>query len=444
MGKIGIICMRELKERIRAKSFFAMAIIGPLLVLGIVYLLFALGGKNKAHWQVLIADPANIMEQKILVKEDASVTYDFANGYIEADDFAKGKRYQKYDALLEVNEKVLNNKIAYLFYREKPSMLMASKVQYQFERRIEELVVSTFSDMTVAKFRELKQPISLGLRNVYDPREEAADMSAWVGYFFGAIILIFIFLFGMTIMRSISAEKSNRVVELVLACVKPRQLMLGKIMGVGIAAFLQFFLWVIIVGIGLYVMRETLFPNLLDASKMDVLQLTEEVKNQTLQDKMLVAKEYNEFVELVYERIRFENMLIFFVFFFTAAYLFYGAFFAALGSITGSEGDGQQFVLPLIVLLLFALYAGHYVIQNPNAELSAWLAYIPFTSPVVCMIKLAQGYPPGQGYLLYLSFFILIASSIVVLMLAGKLYKNGILQFGHRLNVKRILIWLKN
>jgi len=162
-----------------------------------------------------------------------------------------------------------------------------------------------------------------------------------------------------------------------------------------------------------------------------------------LQDSMLVAKEYNEFVELVYERIRFENMLVFFMLFFVAAYLFYGAFFAALGAVTGSEGDGQQFVLPLIGILLLALYAGHYVIQNPTSDLSTWFAYIPFTSPVVSMIKLAQGFPPGQGYLLYVSFFILVLSSFLVLLLAGRLYKNGILQFGHRLTLSKLMRWIK-
>jgi ABC-2 type transport system permease protein len=411
--------------------------------LGLIYVLFALGGKNKAQWKVLIADPAGIMEGKILAREDVKIQYDFANGYIETAEFAKGKRYQEYDALLEVNEKILNNKVAYLFYREKPSMLMASRIQYQFERRIEELIVAQFSKMSVSEFRTLKQPISLGIRNVYDPREEAADLSAWVGYFFGTIILLFIFLFGMTILRSISKEKSNRVVELILATVKPRQLMLGKIIGIGLSACLQFVFWVVIVGAGLYIMRETLFPDLLDASNIDIVQMTEEVKNQTLQDSMLAAKEYNEFVELVYERIRFENMLVFFILFFVSAYLFYGAFFAALGAVTGSEGDGQQFVIPLIGILLIALYAGHYVIQNPTSDLATWFAYIPFTSPVVSMIKLAQGFPPGQGYLLYISLIILIFSSFIVLLLAGRLYKNGILQFGHRLTLNKLIRWIK-
>jgi len=436
-----IIALRELKERIRSRSFVAMAIIGPLLVLGITYLLFALGGKNKAHWNVLITDKNAILHNKIMAQEDASVSYDFANDYIEIEDFASNPRYQKYDAMLEVNEKVLNNKTGFLFYREKPSAQMSARVRYQFERRLEEVLVEQFTSLSMSDFRKIKQPITIGFRNVYDPRDEASDMSGWVGFFFGTVILLFIFLFGMTVLRSISREKSNRIVEVLLASVKPRQLMMGKILGIGLSALLQFVIWATFIGIGLYVMRETLFPDLLDASNMNIAQMTAEMKDRTLQDQMLSAREYNEFVELIYERIRFGNMLGYFVLFLAAGYLFYGTFFAALGAASGSESDGQQFVIPLIAVLLLSLYGGYYALMNPVSEMASWFSFLPFTSPVVCMVKLAQGYPPGQGYQLFVSFLILLVSALGVLWMAGRLYRNGILQFGHRLGWKQFIRW---
>lgn len=438
-----IVAMRELKERIRSRSFITMAFVGPLLVLGIIYLLFVLGGSNKSHWNVLITDPKGIMQSKIMANEDASLSYDFANDYIEIEDFASNPAYQKYDAMLEVNEKVLNNKMGYLFYREKPSTQMEINIKYHFERRLEEIMVDQFTDLSVADFRKIKQPITVGLRNVYDPKDEASNLSGWVGFFFGTVILLFIFLFGMTILRSISKEKSNRIVEVLLASVRPKQLMLGKILGIGISAFLQFAFWILFIGIGLYAMRETLFPDLLDASKMDAIQMTAEMKNQTLQEQMITAREYNEFVDLVYERIPFGSMLAVFALFLGAGYLFYGTFFAALGAASGSESDGQQFVIPLIALLLLAVYAGYYTVQNPASEMTGWFSFIPFTSPVVCMVKVAQGYPPGQAYLLYLSLAVLLLSAVAVLALAGRLYKNGILQFGHRVGIRQFIKWTR-
>lgn len=443
MRNTSIIALREWRERLRSRSFLVLALVGPIVVLGLIYLLFALGGKNQTHWRVLIADPAAIMDNKIMAKEDVHITYDFINDYIEHEDFAIGKRFQSYDALLEVNEKVLNNKTGFLFYREKPSFLISTRVQYQFERRLEEVMVSEFSDLSVSKFRELKQPINLAFRNVYDPRDEASDLSGWVGFFFGAVILLFIFTFGMTILRSVSREKSNRIVEVILASVKPRELMFGKVLGIGLAAFIQFAIWVGLIALGLYAMRETLFPDLLDASKWDLQQMTEAYKNEALQQGGFRSKAYNEFVELVYERIQFGSMLGFFLLFFVLGYLFYGSFFVALGASAGSESDGQQFVFPLFGLLLLSLYSGYYGMYYPTSTLATWFSFLPFTSPVSCMVKLAQGYPEGTSYQLLFSIVFLLLSTLLTLWLAGRVYKNGILHQGHRLSLFQLIQWLR-
>lgn len=443
MRKSLLVAAREFRERLRSKNFLFMAVFGPLLVLGLVYLLFTLGGTTKKAWQVLIADPNGIMENKILAKENGSIYYSFANDYVEIEDFATGKQFSKFDALLEVNEKVFSNKTAYLFYKEKPSSQTASLIQYQFERRLEEILVKRFTDLSIEKFRQLKQPINIGLRNAFDPYNQANDLSAWVGYFFGAVIILFIFLFGMTILRSTSIEKSNRIVEVLLASIRPKQLLFGKILGIGLAALLQFVLWMFIIAVGLYAMRETLFPDLLDASNMDFKQLSQEMKNLSLEENYIRSAEYNQFVELIYERIQFGNMLFYFSLFFVLAYLFYATFFAALGALTGSESDGQQFVFPLIGVLCLSLYAGYFALNNPGHELTAWLSFIPFTSPVVCLVKIAVGYADGSAYELFISILVLILSTVVMLSISARLYKNGILQFGHRLSIRHIFKWLR-
>jgi ABC-2 type transport system permease protein len=438
-----LIAMREFRERIGARSFVLMSFLGPLLILLIMYILFAFGGEGKQRWNVLIADPSGIMENKILANKDKSVTYSFADGYLEIEEFRDGNRFQEFDALVEINEKVLSNKTVYVFFREKPSVRMQTRVQFQVERRLEESMIEQFTKLSLADFRKIKQPMNVAFRNAYDPLDESSDKRGWVGFFFGAMIFVFIFLFGMTILRSISIEKSNRIVEVLLASVHPRQLMLGKIAGIGLAAFIQFFVWTIVIAAGLFVMREFLFIDNLDASKFDMVQLTKEVQEQTSLDKMFAAKEYNEFVDLVYERVQFGTMITYFLLFFVAGYFFYGAFFAAIGATSGSESDGQQFVLPLIFLLVLSLYSGYYTLENPDASIVLWLQYIPFTAPVVVMVKLAYGYGPGEIYHLYLSLIFLAICAVFMLMIAGRLYKNGILQFGHRIRFLTLLKWLK-
>ena len=439
-----LIALREWKERISARSFLMLSVVGPLMVLGLIYILFAIGGQSKQHWNILIADPAGIMENKILSRQDDAVSYSFADGYIETKEFEKAKQFQKFDALLEINEKVLSNKSAFVFYREKPSMRMQTRIQYQAERRLEEVLVKQFTKFSISEFRKIKQPLTVGFRNVYDPLDESSDLSGWVGLFYGTVIFIFIFLFGMTILRSVSREKSNRIVEVLLGSVSPKQLMLGKIIGIGLAAFFQFVIWTILIGIGLYFMRENLFPDLLDASKMNITELSNEVLSQTSQEQFFANREYNEFVELVYERINFTFMTGYFSLFFIIGYFFYGTLFAAIGASSGSESDGQQFVLPLIFMLCFALYSGYYSMQNPTSSMAILFHYLPFTSPVVVMVKLSQGYETGHFYELFLSLLVLILSALVVLSLAGRIYANGILQFGHRVRLKHLFRWMRN
>ena len=320
---------------------------------------------------------------------------------------------------------------------------MQTRVQYHIERRLEEVMIERFKKISLSDFRKIKQPLTLRFANVYDPNEESSNLAGWAGLFFGLLIFIFIFLFGMTILRSVSKEKSNRIVEVLLASVSPKQLMLGKIVGIGLSAFLQFLFWIAIIGAGLYFMRENIFPDLLDASNMNVQQLAIDAAEQSYQESHFAAREYNEFVELVFERMQFFNILFFFILFFVFGYLFYGALFAAIGATTGSESDGQQFVLPLIFLLCFALYAGYYVLNYPESPLASFLQYLPFTAPVVVMVKLTQGYGVGEAYQIYLSLIILIVSAVIMIMIAARLYKNGILQFGHRVRLKHIFKWLR-
>lgn len=439
-----LIAVRELKERIGTRSFVLMSLLGPLLILLTTYMLFAYGGEGKQKWNILIADPAGIMGNKILSNPDKSVKYSFADDYLEIEEFRDGKRFQEFDALIEINEKVFANKTVFVFFREKPAVRMQTRVQFQIERRLEERMIVQFTELSLTEFRKIKQPMNVAFRNAYDPLDESSDKRGWVGFFFGALIFIFIFLFGMTILRSVSAEKSNRIVEVLLASVNPRQLMFGKITGIGIAAFIQFLIWAVIIGIGLFFMREYLFVDMLDASKMDSVQMTKELQEQSSLEQLFSAREYNEFVELIYERVQFSTMITYFLIFFVAGYFFYGALFAAIGATSGSESDGQQFVLPIIFMLLFALYAGYYCMQNPDGTTAALFHYLPFTSPVVVMVKLAYGYGPGEGYQIYISLLFLILSAIFTLFIAGRLYKNGILQYGHRIRLKTIFKWLKS
>jgi len=438
-----IIAIRELKERIFSRSYLVFSLFGPLVVLGFVYLLFVIGGSESERWNVLVTDKVGILENRMMPHPDSMVSYSFANNYIEHSDFAHGKRYQKYDALVEINEKILSNKVSHVFYRNKPSFNLQAKVQYQVERRLEEIMLERFTDLKVEKFREIKQPIHFSFRNVYDPYDQTSDIRTWVGFFFGLLILIFIALFGMTILRSISFEKNNRIIEVLLSCVRSHQVLFGKIIGVGMAAFVQFIFWILIISVGLFLMREWLFTDIYDASTLNFAHLDDSGRILSVQEKLYSGQTFNAVVDLVYERIQFGVILPFFFLFFIGGYLFYSSFFAAIGATAGTENDGQQFIIPILFILALSVYAAYFSMQNPQDSTTLFLQFFPFTSPVVVMTRLSYGYESGTIYQLWLSVFVLFICAWACLRIAARLYDRGVLQVGHRLKVKLLIKWLK-
>tara|TARA_B100000508_G_scaffold141097_1_gene146933 strand:+ start:14262 stop:15503 length:1242 start_codon:yes stop_codon:yes gene_type:complete len=411
-------------------------IIGPLVVLGLLYIFLSSTGAKKQSWEVLIMDETELFENKLNPKKDPLFSIDFINAYIDYDEFANDKKFQKYDLAVWVNERVLKNKNVIISYRSKPSELVQRRLAHHVERRLEEILVKEFSSMSLKEFRAIKQPLQFSLKDTYDPRDKRSETSGWVGFVFGSIIIFFILSFGMTMLRGVAKEKSNRIVEVLLSSVSPSQLLSGKILGIGFAAFIQFVVWGVLISLGLWILRIVFFPDLLDPA-MVANQLGEQA------NEVNSFAQQSPFVELIYKQIQYSNMLVFFSLFFIAGYLFYSAFFAMIGSSVGSESDGQQFVIPIVMILLLAIVAGYYEIYYPDSLLSEWLGYIPFTAPTVMMVELSYGFSNGGAWKLYLSLFILMISAIVFLILASRIYRNGILQFGHRLKLPLLLRWIK-
>ena len=442
MRKIGILVKREIRERIKSRSFFLMAVIGPLVTLAIIYALFSLSGSEKQHWKVLIMDKAEIFDHKLMPKKDPVFEFDFINEFVEYEQFANLEQFQEYDLAVWVNEKIVSNKQAIVSYRELPSQAIQRRLIYHIERRLEEVMVDEFTDLSVSQFRAIKQPLNFSFKNTYDPKNEISYQASWVGYFFGAFILIFIFMFGTGILRSLAKEKTNRITEILVASVSPKTMLSGKIIGVGFAALLQFLIWCMLIAVGLVIFRHVFFPDLADPSLV-AAQLSEEVANTTKNAFELTARSYNAIVELVYQQINFSSMLSFFVLFFIGGYLFYGAFFAAIGAAMGSESDGQNYTIPLTLLFVLSLLSGYYAIYYGNTTLVEVLSFIPFTSPVIMLIKLANGFGPGTIWQLYVALIVLYLSAAIVLHFASNVYKNGIIQFGHRLNIQLLWRWLK-
>ncbi|PWH85346.1 ABC transporter permease [Brumimicrobium oceani] len=435
MNKVILIAKREIAERFQNRSFKWLMILGPLAVLGLIYLFLSTTTSTNKEWKILLMDKKEIFDSKLTSNPPKNLQFDFINTFVDYDEFAYQEKYQSYDISVWINEKIVSNKNVIISYRERPPENIQRKIRYLVERRMEEIMVDQFTDLSVSKFREIKQALNFSLKDVYDPKNEKSTTASWVGFSFGGLIILFVFMFGMTILRSVSREKSNRIVEVLLSSVNPRQLLTGKVLGVGFSALVQFTAWVIIIGTGLYLFRLTLFPDMFSpgfvADEVSKTDFSQELSNQS------------PFVELIYKQIQYLNMLVFFALFFIGGYLFYGSFFAMIGASMGSESDGQQFIIPLTLLLFVSVLSGYYVVYYPSTTLSSWLGFIPFTSPMVMMVNLSNGFEDGSTWQLFLSLIVLFISAIFMLMIAGRIYKNGILRFNHRLKLRMLIKWTK-
>lgn len=421
-----IIAQREFKERIQSRYFVMMALIGPAVILFSLYSLFSLSGDENQKLKVLVVDPADIMKN-IITGKSGQINYSFTDKYIEVEDFANQKIYQEFDALLEINEKILTNNLAFLFQRKIISPTLITRIHRDTEKRLEILKADEFTNLSYETFRRVMHSVKLEVRDAYRPTmKNNYYMAAYTGFFFGVMILLFVFTFGMTILRSSSREKSNRVAEVMLSIVKPRELLTGKIVGIGLSAILQTGLWFFGIALGLFILRITIFPDMFQASNL--------IEN----DGLFMN---NSWVSLIYDKLNFTVMLPWFLLIFVLTYLFYGSIFAALGAAQGSESDGQKFLIPIFFLFLLALGSGYYIIENPQSGMSTFLTQFPFTAPMILMIKLALGVEDKEIWTFISSLVIMILTAWGFLIFASRVYRKALLTNGYRLNWKRLLNW---
>jgi ABC-2 type transport system permease protein len=413
MSKFLLLTKREIQERLGQKGFWYMLVLGPLVLLLLLVAILKAADEGKQELKVLIADPGQIMAHRLMAQDEKNIHYYFIDDYLEMQEFEKAKAYQEFDVLLELNEKVLNNKKCFVFYRDQLGLDARIQLKFQVEKRMEELIASQHSTLTEQAFRQIKQGFVFDFRDLKDPKNESKEANAWAGFVFGAFILFFVGLYGMTIFRATVREKSNRIVEVLLASVRPEQLMLSKITGIGLVALLQLLGWAVVLSLGLFFLQQTVFLDVFDPSNWG------EAGPQRL----------NPLSSLVFEQLNFPFLLLHFILFFAASFLFYGSLFAVLGARSSADADGQQFLLPLIFMVAFGIFAGIYAIYYPNTTLTEVLTYLPFSSPVLAFISLAKGATVVGYTTTMLSLLILLGAALLLLKLAGRWYKQYILRF---------------
>jgi ABC-2 type transport system permease protein len=434
MNKIKLIIWREFITRVRKPSFLIMTVLGPLLIAGAVLLTAWLGSQEASDHRVLVVDTEGVIGNKL--KDSGNISF-FLDGQAWTDSAFKESPYTVRVVLLPG---VLITPQADLYYKTLPSEFGMSTIRTELEKAIE-LAKLQKEGIDKEAYDRVRKPLDLRKFDIEKVGTESfAQERAFIGFFFGYFMFFFIFMYGIQVMRGIMEEKQNRVVEVLISSVKPFQLMMGKIIGIALVGFTQFVLWIVITSSIVIGGITVLAADKFDPAELAKQGVTADMQQQLMQEQgKAAAFDQSKITDLV-EQINIPLVLAVFLFYFIAGYLMYSSLLAAIGSAVDSETDTQQFMFPVTIPLITAVVIAQMAVYNPESPAVLWCSMIPFTSPIVMMVRVAMGSAPA--WQLLLSMFLLIVTFIFTTWLAGRIYRTGILMYGKKVSWKEMGKWL--
>ena len=271
-----------------------------------------------------------------------------------------------------------------------------------------------------------------------DEQEQSAQFASILGMILSFLTYTFVLSYGAMIMNSVVEEKTNRIVEVIVSSCRPLELMMGKIIGVGLVGLTQFAIWVVLLGIG-YLVLGLVAGGAMAVSNPEAITAGMNLPGGTDMASGMVDSTMSE-VMTVLASINWLSLLGNFVIYFIGGYLLYASLFAGFGSAVDQASDSSQFTMPIILIMIIALYAGIACIENPSGPMAVWCSIIPFTSPVVMMVRLPFDVPWWQ---LLLSIVLLYATAFACIWLSARIYRTGILLYGKKRTFKEVLKWVK-
>lgn len=443
MNKIFIIIGREFSTRVKKKSFLVTTIAVPLLFVAFyAFLMWMMMKKDTQERQITVIN-ASALEKPLEKINNTNFIYTDENiSQTDAADYLK--KSENY-AVLWIPANVMEDAdITINSFSQIPPELEGD-IRNQLRNKIEnikkaEVIAETNLPDLEEKLAATRTPVkirTLKLSETGEAKESSSTIASIIGFVGGMAIYMFIFMYAAVVMRGVIEEKTNRIIEVLVSSVKPFQFLMGKIIGVASVGLVQFLIWIVIGLVSVIALQSAFMPNI------DLEALRNSTDLATMAQANNVDIEQLEIVKNVAQTI--DPSFIFgflgaFIFFFLGGYLLYASMFAAIGAAVDNETDSQQFMTPLTIILVAALYIGIAAMRNPETSIVYWASFIPFTSPVVMLVRMAFGVPVWE---LLTSAALLILAFIFFTWLSSKIYRVGILMYGKKPTWKELYKWLK-
>ena len=435
MNKLRLIIAREYMSIVGRKSFIFMTLGMPLLFILIMAVpigLAYLNDKGSDTQQIAVIDEtgryaaalhSDDMYSFVAIKGDtvtnAREFYDKSNGSL--------------DAIIIIPRNVDSTGVVNIFSEGTITPALVSNVRNVLADTIENAHLAAMGIPNLQQMVD-KAHVDVDVRSIKwseegGEQESSTDAAMGLGLMLSLFTYMFVLMYGAMIMNSVIEEKTNRIVEVVVSSCRPFQLMLGKIIGVGLVGLTQMAIWIVLLaivgtvaggafGIG-NVSPDAVSPEALASAKD--MGAIESIVRQTLS-------------------INYTPIIVSFILYFIGGYLLYSSLFAGLGSAVDQPSDSSQFMTPVMLIMIIALYAGIFCMENPSGPTAVWCSIIPFTSPVVMMVRLPFGVPTWQ---LILSIALLFGTALFITWLAARIYRRGILHYGKKASFSDLFKWMK-
>lgn len=437
MSKINLIIKREYTTRVMKKSFILLTFLTPVLFAGMIALIVWLGGiKDDKVKNIVVVDKTHLYTN--VLKSNEAYTFRFVDAPVE-EIKKQNAENGKFTALLYITGNLAENPRAAILYSEKQvNMELKGYIAGLLNKYVEDQKLAAYNIPNLKEMVE-KSRTDIDLKTIKwgedgKDQEGSAELALTIGMLSAFIIYMFIVIYGAQVMNGVVQEKTNRIVEVMISSVKPFELMMGKIIGIAMVGLTQFLMWVILTGV-ISVAIGSIFGENIDVHAMQQM-------GPTGMQAAPVSAMPTEIQNLLnaFSGVNFIQIVVLFVVYFLGGYLLYASLFAAIGSAVDNETDTQQFSLPIMLPIIFAIYAGIFAAQNPDGPLALWCSMIPFTSPIVMMVRLPFDVPFWQ---ILLSLTILVLSFIGTTWMAGKIYRTGILMYGKKVTWTEMWKWLR-
>ena len=435
MNKIGLIIKREYLTRVRKRSFIIMTFLGPLLLAAIyiIPIMLALNAPNEKR-TIAVVDGSHWFEEQF--KGNDEQTFIIVEGQ-PIDTVKEMVKQGAFDMVLYVPPTQLNiPSNAVLYSLNQVPLSTDEYIRSVMKKEIEEqklLASGVDPDIVDAAKTDINLSV-IRMDEEGGEKETFTEVQFVLGMVLAILIYMFILMFGGQVMQGVAEEKNSRIIEVIVSSVKPFQLMMGKIIGVSLVALTQFLMWIMLTGV-IYIG----FSAAIGLSNPSAISAGSVMTQEVLSNDITSNEAVQNIVQIA-NSIDFGTIIGCFIIFFILGYLLYGTMYAAVGSLVDSNTDSQQFTLPITVPLIVSMIAAIYIVNAPDGQLALWLSMIPFTSPVVMMVRIPFGVPIIQ---IVASIAILAVTFVLMTWVAAKIYRTGILMYGKKLSYKEIFKWLK-